>query len=59
MKVTNLGAVSHLRYFIALDREGLNCEAMSENLQVAWLITGDTITIELAGNIGECFTFIS
>ncbi|XP_067928629.1 protein Skeletor, isoforms B/C-like [Watersipora subatra] len=38
---------------VDIDREGFNCEAMSEQLQVSWLITNDSITFELAGNINR------
>ena len=39
-------------YIVGINRDGLNCEELSENLQVAWIVSGDSITIDLAGNIG-------
>jgi len=36
---------------VSIDRGQMNCEPLSDNLQVAWLVTGDYIMFELAGNI--------
>jgi len=38
---------------VDIDRNGMNCEKLDDDLQVSWLIEGDVITIELAGNIGR------
>ena len=33
--------------------QSMNCEPLSEDLQVSWAVDTDTITIELAGRIGK------